>query len=360
MGRPKKNVEAKAKTNALRDRIVKNSTITETSILKDSILFNEKDMIHVGIPALDIAMSADVDGGFTPGLTVVAGPSKHFKSNLLLLMTSAFLRKYPNGIILFYDSEFGSPSSYFESFNIPSESVVHSPIMNIEELKFDIVAQLEELQRGDEIMIIVDSIGSLASKKEAKDAKEQNEAADLTRAKELKSLFRIITPYLTMKNIPMIVINHTYKTLEKYGKTVVSGGSGPYLSADTIWVIGREQDAVKKDNKTVLKGFKFSIKVEKSRFVKEKSVIPLSVTFENGINRWSGLLDMALESGHVTAAGKGKYNFLDPINDELSDDFSETELMENDVLWEAIITNPVFKDWVKDKYKLINSKKEEE
>ena len=154
---------------SLRERLIKNSTIDLTSTLLDSKIFFKKDMIPTSVPMINVALSGSVDGGITPGLTMLAGPSKHFKTGFALLMASSFLKKYKDGIILFYDSEFGTPQSYFETFNIPFDSVIHTPITDVEELKFDIMAQLKELTREDKIMIVIDSIGNLASKKEVEE-----------------------------------------------------------------------------------------------------------------------------------------------------------------------------------------------
>jgi len=185
-------------------------------------------MIPTRVPMINVALSGRIDGGLTPGLTVLAAPSKHFKTAFSLLLASAFLKANPDGIILFYDSEFGTPESYFTSFGVPLESVVHTPITDIEQLKFDVMQQLSEIKRNDKIMIIVDSVGNLASKKEVEDAMKQSSAADMTRAKQLKSLFRMVTPHLTLKDIPMVVVNHVYMTQEMYSKAVVSGGTGIY------------------------------------------------------------------------------------------------------------------------------------
>ena len=134
--------------------------------------------------------------------------------------------------------------------------------------------------------MIIDSIGNIASKKELEDAMNEKSVADMSRAKQLKSLFRMTTPYLTMKDIPCIAINHTYKEQGLFPKDIVSGGTGVYYSADNIWIIGRQQDKVG----TEIKGYHFVINVEKSRFVKEKSKLPISVSWEGGVQRWSGLL----------------------------------------------------------------------
>ena len=208
------------------DKIKKNSTIKDTAILSDSKFFQKKDMIPTSIPAINIALSGKLDGGLTPGLTMWAGPSKHFKTAFSLLMAKSYLDKYPDSCLLFYDSEFGTPQSYFDSFGIDSKRVLHTPLTNIEQLKFDIMTQLEGIERSDHLIIIVDSIGNLASKKEVEDALEGKSVADMSRAKQIKSLFRMVTPHLSLKDIPMVVVNHTYKTMELYSKDVVGGGTG--------------------------------------------------------------------------------------------------------------------------------------
>jgi hypothetical protein len=215
---------------SLKERLIKNSTIDYTSILSESKVYNKKDMIPTPVPMINVALSGKIDGGLVPGLTVLAAPSKHFKTAFSLLMAASFLRKYPDGVILFYDSEFGTPESYFTSFGVPLESVVHTPVTDIEQLKFDAMKQLDELKRDDRVMIVIDSIGNLASKKEVDDALKQSSAADMSRAKQLKSLFRMVTPHLTLKDIPMVVVNHVYMSQEMYSKPVVSGGC---LSAGT-------------------------------------------------------------------------------------------------------------------------------
>jgi RecA/RadA recombinase len=335
----------------LKKRLLRNTTLEFTSVLSDSVVFNKKDMIPTSVPAINLALSGRVDGGLTAGLLTLAGPSKHFKSAFALLMARSFLKKYPNGIILFYDSEFGTPKSYFASFDIPEDSVIHSPITDIEQLKNDIVTQLSGLKREDEILIIIDSVGNLASKKEVEDALAGKSVADMTRARALKSLFRMVTPHLTLKNIPLVVVNHTYKTLEMYSKDVVSGGTGVMYSSDNVWIIGRQQD---KDDKTKkLDGYHFIVNIEKSRYVEEKSKIPISVSFAGGINRWSGMLELALEGGFVGKPKAGYYAKVDPETGEIPPEgVKEDGVIENDEFWKDIFKTTKFAEWLKKKYTL--------
>ena len=227
---------------SIMDKLKKNSKIKTTEVLSESKFFNEKDMVQTDVPMINVALSGSLEGGLSSGLTVLAGPSKHFKTSFALLMASAYLKKYDDAVMLFYDSEFGSPQSYFEQFDIDVSRVLHTPIANVEELKFDLVGQLEELDRDDNVIVVVDSIGNLASKKELEDALSEKSVADMSRAKALKGLFRMATPYLTMKNIPLLAVNHTYKEIGLFPKDVVGGGTGIYYSADNIWILGRQQD----------------------------------------------------------------------------------------------------------------------
>jgi RecA/RadA recombinase len=326
-------------------KLQKNSTIKDTDILADSKFFGAKDMIQTPIPMVNVALSGSMDGGLTPGLTVFAGPSKHFKTAFALMLAKSYQDKYPDGVVLFYDSEFGSPQSYFDSFGIDTKRVLHTPITDVEQLKHDSMAQLANIERGDHVMIIIDSVGNLASKKEVEDALEGKSVADMSRAKQLKSLFRMVTPHLTIKDIPMIVVNHTYKEIGMFPKDVVSGGTGIYYSADNIFIIGRQQEK----EGTELMGYNFIINVEKSRFVREKSKIPVEVSFEGGISKWSGLLEVALEGGFIVKPSNGWYSHK---GEEKKYRIKETYSKE---FWLPVLTNKEFRQYVETNYKISSS-----
>jgi len=264
------------------------------------------------------------------------------------LMMKGYMDKYPESICLFYDSEFGTPQNYFSSLKIDTDRVLHVPTKNIEELKFDLVKQLDGLASEDKVFVMIDSIGNLASKKEVEDAQSEKSVADMTRAKQLKSLFRMITPYLTLRDVPLIAVNHTYQTQEMFSKAVVSGGTGVYYSSDNIWIIGRQQD--KKG--TEIQGYNFIINVEKSRFVKEKSKIPISVTWEGGIKKYSGLLDVALEGGFVDKPSMGWYSKVDMETGEVSENKVRQAATEGKDFWEDILAHPKFQEYVEKRYSM--------
>jgi RecA/RadA recombinase len=330
------------------DKLISNSTIKLTSAIGDSKVFGKKDMAPTSVPMINVALSGRVDGGLVPGLLMLAGPSKHFKSAFALLMAAAYQKKYPEAVVLFYDSEFGTPQAYFESFGINMSQVIHTPITDVEQLKFDIMKQLEGIDKKDRVVIVVDSIGNLASKKEVEDAMNEKSVADMSRAKQMKSLFRMITPHLNLKDIPLIAVNHTYKEIGLYPKDIVSGGTGAYYSSDAIWIIGRQQE---KDG-TEIAGYNFVINIEKSRHVREKSKIPIMVTFEGGIMKWSGLLEVAEKGGFIRKPKVGWYEPVDPATGEVLSDklMRAKEIVNNGEFWNMMFNKTELANYIKMQY----------
>lgn len=340
----------------LMHRLKKNSNLKHTSVLTKSNLFFDKKTVPTDVPIINMAFSGHFNKGFGGGLTMIAGPSKHFKSNLGLLCVKSYLQSNPEAVCIYYDSEFGCTPEYIRAAGIDPDRVLHIPIMDIEELKFDIVKQLQDIKKDEDVIIFIDSVGNLASKKEVEDAVNEKSVADMTRAKQLKSLWRMATPYLTVNNIPCIVINHVYSEIGLFPKDVMGGGTGNMYSANTVMFIGKAQE--KEDNE--IAGYKFTINIEKSRYVREKSKFPFIVTYERGINVWSGLLDIAVETGHVLKPKVGWYT-RPSIEGDKSWRAKDTNCA---AFWKPIFEGTDFKDVCHNRYalgeiELINSDPED-
>jgi hypothetical protein len=133
--------------------------------------------------------------------------------------------------------------------------------------------------------------------------------------------------------------------MEIYSKAVMSGGTGGMYSANQVFIIGKSQE---KDG-TDLIGWNFTINIEKSRFVREKSKFPFLVTFEGGIQKYSGLMEIALEGGFVSKPSNGWFAKVDRSTGEIGDKkrMADTLCAE---FWDPILLNQEFKDYVKSKY----------
>ena len=330
---------------SLLEKMKKVGSIKTTELLSESTFFNKKEGVQTEVPIINLALSGQVDGGLVSGLTFLAGPSKHFKSLLGLVLVKAYMNKHPDAVCLFYDSEFGITPDYIKTNGIDTDRVLHIPIEHLEQLKFDISKRLEAIERGDKVIIFIDSVGNLASKKEVEDALDEKSVADMSRARVMKSLWRIVTPHLTTKDIPCIAVNHTYQTMEMFSKSVMSGGTGGMYSANQVFIIGKSQE---KDG-TDLVGWNFTINIEKSRFVREKSKFPFLVTFEGGIQKYSGLMDIALEGGFVTKPSNGWFAKVNRETGEIGDKKRMADTL-NGEFWDSILTNAEFKEYVKSKF----------
>ena len=159
---------------------------------------------------------------------------------------------------------------------------------------------------------------------------------------------------MRIKNVKSVgkknVFDISVKDVEHYvlENGVITHNTGSYYSADNIFILGRQQE---KEGTEVV-GYNFIINVEKSRYVREKSKIPISVSFAGGISRWSGLLDVALLSGHVVKPSNGWYSKVDVATGEVSEKkfrFKDTETKE---FWSDVLNNESFKTFVQEKYKV--------
>jgi len=144
------------------------------------------------------------------------------------------------------------------------------------------------------------------------------------------------------------VISHN--TQEIYAKPVLSGGTGIMLASDLVWLIGRSQE---KDG-TELAGYNFTIKIEKSRYVREKSSIPITVKFEGGVSKYTGMLDIAIELGAVVKPSNGWFSPVDMTTGEISTKKFRRADTDTPEFWDRILNNQVFKDKVAKRFKVAN------
>lgn len=217
---------------SLAEKFAKNTKLKGAGLLSKKVEV-EPTTYDTKIPALNLAFSGHIDKGFSSGITCIAGRSKSFKTLFGLILCKAYLDAEPDAYMIFYDSEGGASADYFESVGIDTNRVIYIPIMNIEELKFDMVEKLDEIKKQytdtktyAKFIWFIDSLGNLASVKEVQDALDAKSVADMTRAKAMKSLFRIITPYFKNYEMQLISIMHTYDEIGGMGapRQIMSGG----------------------------------------------------------------------------------------------------------------------------------------
>jgi RecA/RadA recombinase len=318
-----------------------------------SNLGDKRVICQTAVPILNVMFGGDLDGGLTAGVTQVIGDSRTFKTNICVEACAAFLDSFDDSVIVFFDCEFGGMKAFKKRLRPDQlDRVIHVPFEDLEDLKFQMTKMLEDIKEGEHVVFFIDSISQVASKKEVENAIKSNEAADLTRAREMNSFFRIITPKLNIKNIPCLAINSFYEdTSSNYAEVIVKGGKQNFLSSDSIWFVTRSQD--KDDNTKELLGWNFNYSMMKSRFCKEKAKMTIHVTYEGGIDPLSSIVELSREAGFLDMPTSGYYQFnpvkLPGVTDRK---FRMKELLLDPRLFDATIKHPEFRQFVRRKFSM--------
>lgn len=336
-----------------------NAKGVQDAVLEDSEFYTRgaESIVTTPIPTFNIALSGDIKGGLTPGITIFAGESGSGKTVLSWVAAKAFQSKFKEGVVLFYDSEGGTPPDYLRALGVDTSRVIHIPIFNVEELKFDMMQRLESIEKTDKVFVLVDSLGLLASKKEVEDAKDEKSVADMSRAKAIRSMFRVILPHITAKGVYSVFINHAYAEMNSmFPKQIMGGGTAVKLVANTAIIFSKSQE---KDG-TDLTGFNIHLNIFKSRYIKEKARLSMLLKFEGGFDQFTGIVDLAIEAGLIKIPSKGYYQVVDPETGELIESgkkFRRKEIETVNYLV-PIMKSDAFKLHVRNEYCLANDEKQ--
>lgn len=335
--------------NKLIEKMLTANKSINACILSDSDVFNNVDFVKTNLPILNAAFSSEIDGGFVSGVSVFSGESGTFKSLLGLYCMRAYMNKYPESIAIWWDSERGITKEYLASNGIDINRVVYVSIEHLEQLKFDMIKRIEQISKGDKIFLFLDSLGGLGSKKELDDVLDEKSTTDMTRAKTIRSILRLATPMINNRDIPLILINHVYKNITAmYGGNIQGGGTAVTYFSNQVFEISRAQE---KDGDDLI-GLNFTIHITKSRFVRLKSKFTFLVNFEEGIDEWSGLFDLAIAGNFITQSKKGWYALVDTDTGEVSEKNRRKADMHCEEILGEIAKNSKFKKYVSDTYKL--------
>ncbi len=264
------------------------------------------EFIDTGSYSLNALISADIYGGYARDRIIgLAGETQTGKTYLAMGMLDNFFRKYPNGKAIEWDTEGAVTKETFAARGIPSQNVVIRRPKTVEAMRSDIALIIDNLKKlsdkdRDPIAFILDSLGNLASEKESADAISGENKADMTRAKMIKSMFRIATLDLQALRIPFIVTNHVYDNVGGYGDPkTAAGGSGFKFLPSTIVSLSRSKV---KDGEEI-SGVKLTAKSDKARFARPYQKVEMLLDFTKGLNRYYGLIDIAEDCGLFKKSG---------------------------------------------------------
>ncbi len=269
-----------------------------------------EDWIDTGCYALNAILSdGDIYKGIPKGKRVVfAGPSSTAKSYFIMYLIKAFFENEKNPYVVVFESEGATITNMIKDFGIPEDKVIILPVLTVESFRtqitnlLDHIIELRAAEKKDppNFLIALDSLGMLGTEKEYNDAVTGSDKTDMTRAKKIRSIFRLITLKLSLTQTTFLCANHTLANIGSMSPLpVMSGGGGITYSSDVTIMLSKAKE---KDG-TELVGAIITCRVDKSRYQPEGNKMKVVLMFKKGIYKHSHLIDLGLELGLIKKEG---------------------------------------------------------
>ena len=285
--------------NLLKD-LAKASGNDLAGVVSDGIVAGDVDgYIDTGSYIFNALVSGDINRGIPSNkITALAGESATGKTFFALGMVQKFLEDNPEGNVVYFESESALTQEMLEERGIDTSRILLVPVTTIEEFRtqaVNIIDGFEKGRKGDEkLFFVLDSLGMLSTIKETEDIGSGKNVRDMTKAQVIKGTFRVLTLKLGKVGIPMIVTNHTYDVIgSMFPQKEMGGGSGLKYAASSIIYLSKKKE---KDGTEII-GNIIHCKNQKSRLTVENKMVDVRLTYDKGLDRYYGLLDLALMYG---------------------------------------------------------------
>jgi len=285
-------------TNFLKD-IIKETGNEYASLVSEGVEAGDVDsFIDTGSYVFNALLGGSIYNGIPANkITALAGESATGKTFFVLGICKHFLDKNPDGGVIFFESESAVTKELIEDRKIDSKRMVIMPVTTVQEFRHQAITVLDKYNSQDPsdrkpLLLILDSLGMLSTTKEMEDTAEGKETRDMTRAQIVKAAFRVLTLKLGKAKVPLIITNHTYDVVgSMFPKKEMGGGSGLKYAASSIVYLSRRKE---KDGTEII-GNIIHCKNYKSRLTRENALVDVRLTYDKGLDRYYGLLDLALK-----------------------------------------------------------------
>ena len=286
--------------------------------LENNTLSNVTDWIDTGCFVLNSILSGSIYGGVPKGrITIFGGESGCGKTFILNKILANAQRK---GMIpIIFDIEVAVETEGAKNVGLDTSNVKYVPVDTVESCRNQIMAFLDDVEKEPELhgkfIISIDSLGNLASEKEINDAHSNKGAMDMgLRAKQLKSMMRMITFKAAVTGTTVICSNHTYADPGALHPTLVkqqAGGSGPiYMASILVQMAAKKEktDASNESDEAISESRNYSgvtlrMLTVKNRFIPAFLQGEVYLNFKTGLEKYSGLKDIAVAHGIIQQNG---------------------------------------------------------
>ena len=278
--------------------IIKTTGNEYAALVSDGVEAGDVDsFIDTGSYVFNALLSGSIYGGLPSNkITAIAGESATGKTFFLMGMVKNFLDENPDAGCLYFESESAITQQMVIDRGIDPNRMVMIPVTTVQEFRTQAIKVLDGYLAKDEsdrkpMMMCLDSLGMLSTTKEVEDTSEGKETRDMTRAQVLKAAFRVLTLKLGRAKVPMVVTNHTYDSMGLFSTKEMGGGSGLKYAASSIIFLSKKKE---KDGTEVI-GNIVHCKNHKSRLTMENKMVDVRLTYDKGLDKYYGLLDLAIK-----------------------------------------------------------------
>lgn len=290
-------------TNTFLRQLVKNIQDENTSIAEEGTASAEFDgYIDTGAYMLNGQICGSLRGGHPNNKVLTfAGEQSVGKTFLALSVVKHFLSQHADGICIWYLAEPAVTRKMLEDRNMDPARVAFAEPDTVQEWTHHLIEVLKnymEQSKRPPLIVVLDSLGALSTTKELTDALKGDEKEDLTKPKKVKRAFRILDKMLAKSKVPLIVTNHTYQGISAnpmYAVKEMSGGSGLKYAGDAICFLSAKKDKEGEGINTVVNGTIVKVTMWKNRFAKQWTKTELLLSFETGLDRYYGLMELGLK-----------------------------------------------------------------
>ena len=277
--------------------IIKETGNEYASLVSDGVEAGDVDsFIDTGSYVFNALLSGSLHGGLPSNkITALAGESATGKTFFLMGIVKNFLDANPKSGVVYFESESAITKQMVIDRGIDPERMVIVPVTTVQEFRTQALKVLDRYMQQDvdirrPLFLCLDSLGMLSTTKEVEDTAEGKETRDMTRAQVLKAAFRVLTLKLSKAKVPMVVTNHTYDVVGSMFPTKeMGGGSGLKYAASSIVYLSKKKE---KDGTEVI-GNIVHCKTHKSRLTVENKMVDVRLTYDKGLDKYYGLLDLA-------------------------------------------------------------------
>jgi recombination protein RecA len=315
----------------------------DASLLSENSLANVDEYIDTGNYSLNAIISGSVFGGVPIGrLCGFFGPPATGKTLIVNKIIANAQKQYGLRPI-YFDSEQALDKMVASRLGCDITKIKHAPVELIEECKTQIMTTLTkciDLGLKKKIIICIDSVGGLNTSKELNDALTGKNASDMgLRAKQLKSMMNKLTFRAAKSETPIIFTNHIYESVGDLYPSLVKkqpGGMSPLFIASLLVQLSTKNIKVGDEKGEIgklsdkISGVNLRAFVTKNRFVPPYLSTEMYLNFKTGLDRYSGLLDLAVKMDLIKRTGSTYV-----LNDEEGTKLGYSSKFENDPdFWE--------------------------